>query len=112
VLQISSKKSKNKISRLIPPLDTGVETLQEYLSGFRAKHGGPWLFPSTDGDSKHVDTSTIRRKMRIVRNKLGLAELTPHTMRHTYVTLLNKYGVSPLTIAALAGHKSLNTSLI
>lgn len=110
IFSISSLNSKNKLARHVPLLNLGVEYLTAYLKGYRQTVGGPWLFPSITNPHKHIDTSTIRKQMRKVRNALGLAELTPHTLRHTYVTLLNKYGISPLMIAAIVGHKHIATT--
>lgn len=44
------------------------------------------------------------------REKVGLSDLTPHTLRHTLGTsLIRKHGVDLVTTAALIGHANIST---
>ncbi len=41
-----------------------------------------------------------------LRKKARLADITPHTLRHTFARLAGDLGFSELTIAALLGHSA------
>ena len=47
-----------------------------------------------------------------VGRSAGLERLTPHTLRHTFVTRLVRGGIDPFLVADLAGHARLETTLL
>jgi integrase len=52
----------------------------------------------------------LQHHMRRVRGELGIEHLTPHTLRHTYLTILNENGITGFDLAEIAGHKNLSTT--
>src|SRR5437667_10892745 len=68
------------------------------------------LFPSRNGT---VSQTWLRTAKRIaVRAGLDPAKVCLHKWRKTYVTRLLDKGVAPKTVMDLAGHASLNTTLL
>ena len=47
-----------------------------------------------------------------VGRSAGLERLTPHTLRHTFVTRLVRGGIDPFLVADLAGHARLETTML
>ena len=104
---------KGNKERSVPILDEGAEQLLLYLSGWRRKSGGPWVFPgmiskANKNGSKHMSVRSLRDAVARVREPLGM-EVTPHTMRRTYLTSLWRMGVDPAAIAKIAGHANIQT---
>ena len=92
--------------RVVPLLDEGAQLVMGYLRGWRRTHPDTqWLFPCKTG---HLGGRTLRQGVQTVREPLGM-QFTPHTMRRTYLTTLYRHGVPAVTLAKIAGHKSVNT---
>jgi integrase len=62
-----------------------------------------FFFPADWGDGHFVG---VVRVLDRVCGKAGLADVTPHTLRHTFASLAGDLGFSELTIAALLGHSA------
>jgi site-specific recombinase XerD len=104
-------RGKSKADRKVPMLKQGKALLARYLKYSRPElPGDHWLFPNRNGD--HISTRSTGEEMRKVRVRLGLKHLTPHVLRHTYLTILNENGITGFDLAEIAGHKNLNTSRI
>ncbi len=61
----------------------------------------PFFFPADWGEGHFIG---IVRVLDRVCALAGLADVTPHTLRHTYASVAGDLGFSELTIAALLGH--------
>jgi len=107
---------KGDKERSVPLMEEGVEILTGYLMGWRRRQPGDWLFPSTGGAAKknpgkrHITTRSLRAAVQKVRESMGM-EFTPHTMRRTYVTMLYRKGLDLKTLANIAGHASIQTTI-
>ncbi len=104
---------KGNKERSVPLLDEGAEELLTYLSGWRRKRQGPWVFPGmvskwNKKGARPMSVRLLRDAVAKVREPLGM-EITPHTMRRTYLTSLWRMGVDPATIAKIAGHANIQT---
>lgn len=95
--------------RHVPLMDEGVEILLGYLAGWRSRQKGPWLFPRKHG-KKHISDRFLRDAVSIVRTRMGI-DLTPHTLRRTYITMLWRKGVDLKTLATIAGHANVQTTV-
>ena len=108
VLYITAKNGftpKNSEEREIP-LPDDVRRLIAQLD----RKPGQLLFPSRNGT---VSQTWLRTAKRIaVRAGLDPAKVCLHKWRKTYVTRLLDKGVAPKTVMDLAGHASLNTTLL
>lgn len=67
------------------------------------KTKSPFFFPADWGEGHFVG---VVRVLDRVCQQAGLADITPHTLRHTYASLAGDLGFSELTIAALLGHSA------
>ena len=72
-----------------------------------------YLFPKQRGEDRPIDTFFLSRYIHIHEDRLGWERrLTCHSFRHAFGTHLYEDGVNLLTIKALMGHKSLNSTTI
>ena len=63
--------------------------------------GCDYVFPANAGDGHFI--GVVRVLQRVCR-RAKLAEVTPHTLRHTFASVAGDLGFSELTIAGLLGH--------
>jgi integrase/recombinase XerD len=108
-------RGKGDKERHVPLMDEGVEILTGYLAGWRRRQPGTWLFPritskpSTSG-KKHITDRYLREGVQRLREGLNM-EFTPHTMRRTYITTLWRRKIDLGTIARIAGHANVQTTI-
>ena len=62
-----------------------------------------YFFPADWGEGHFIG---VVRVLDRVCEKARLADITPHTLRHTFASLAGDLGFSELTIAALLGHSA------
>jgi integrase len=67
------------------------------------KTKSPFFFPADWGEGHFIG---VVRVLDRVCQKGRLADVTPHTLRHTFASLAGDLGFSELTIAALLGHSA------
>ncbi|CAG0989810.1 Tyrosine recombinase XerC [Rhizobiaceae bacterium] len=67
------------------------------------KTKSPFFFPADWGEGHFIG---VVRVLDRVCQKARLADITPHTLRHTFASLAGDLGFSELTIAALLGHSA------
>lgn len=106
---------KGNKERNVPVMDEGVEILTGYLTGWRRRQPGQWLFPHLSSDKKEngvrpISDRGLRAALQTLSIGLGVP-LSPHSMRRTYITFLWRRGVDLATIAKIAGHASVQTTL-
>ena len=65
--------------------------------------GSQFVFPADNGDGHFVG---VVRVLDRVCDRAGLADVTPHTLRHTFASLAGDLNFSELTIKGLLGHAS------
>lgn len=105
---------KGDKERIVPPSDEAVEYVQKYL---RVR---PEVPPDPDGHPLFVSRKNGRlSRFQIERLVRGLAQeagitkkITPHKLRATWVTQLLISGANPREVQKLAGHESLDTTMI
>ena len=68
-----------------------------------------WVFPSYWGNLDHL--SDITDFWRDVRTEVGLPDVRPHDLRHTYASIALMHGETVLTIGRLLGHDHPGTTL-
>ncbi len=107
----------NKGRRTVPLVDDVVTALQRHrvLVAERRLAAKRWdedcdaLFPSEVGTWQYP--RNVQRRFRRMRKKLGLPdEVRPHTLRHTYASLLFEAGVELAVVQELLGHADLATT--
>ena len=81
--------------------------IEKYLS--MRKDDNPALFIANE-TGKRITPGNVQRVFRLATKKAGLVKVTPHTMRHSFATMLMDDGVDIRYVAALLGHQDLNTT--
>lgn len=71
---------------------------------------GAWLFPSQRGE--RLSYIGLYQLCQTIGDKAGIEGLTPHVLRHTYCHDLILRHVDIGTVAVLAGHSKLETTLL
>ncbi|MEM4368650.1 MAG: site-specific integrase [Candidatus Anstonellales archaeon] len=110
-----SEKSNKK--RLVPIIDKLSECLKDYLSNwlkpfyikYSKRKNRQYLLPSLKHD-RYIDITTLRKQFDIIAKEINRTDITPHSLRRTYLTILSKKGVSPFVLKMLAGHAKYDTT--
>jgi integrase len=76
----------------------------------RGEYPGP-LFKSTSTPGSSLSVDAIRRVIIKVSKEAGVAHLTSHDFRRTFITLCLREGVDVFALARLVGHKRVSTTL-
>lgn len=110
-MRIHIRHGKNRADRYAILSKNALDILTEYWYAFGKPTG--WLFPKQWDSSRPIDTFYLSRHIHDVERSLGWeARITCHSLRHAFGTHLYEDGVDLLTIKALLGHKSLNSTTI
>lgn len=101
--------------RTVPSLmPWAVEVVEDYLTNVRPRfgrldHPAMWL---TERGGR-LRPREIENRFASYRDELGMdADLTPHCLRHSYVTHLVEDGADPKFIQELVGHRFASTTAI
>lgn len=92
---------------------TALDLLTEYWFAYRRPMN--WLFPQqwNRNSDRPISTNFLTRRIHDHERALGWEEkLTCHSFRHAFGTHLYENGTDLLTIKALLGHRSLNSTTI
>jgi len=73
----------------------------DWIQAQPQREGSPFVFPADWGDGHFVGAVRVLDR---VCSRAKLADVTPHTLRHTFASLAGDLGFSELTIAGLLGH--------
>jgi integrase/recombinase XerD len=104
---IHVRQGKGAKDRLVP---LSLRLLQELRAYWLLARPRAWLFPGQTADGTMTSSNVQRRFGRLVQ-KVGLTKrCSMHTLRHSYATHLLEAGVDVLTLKALLGHSSLQTT--
>ena len=88
--------TKNGSLRRVPMNDTVVHTLK------RLRRYGEFVFMEDGRRVRH-----IYKPFKVACRRAGLADVTLHTMRHTFISHALMAGIDPRTVAHIVGHKTL-----
>lgn len=69
--------------------------------------GNPYVYTATTGDGPFTAVSACLQR---VCSFAGIADVTPHVLRHTFASIAAELGFSELTIRAMLGHASQNVT--
>lgn len=110
-MRIHISHGKNRSDRYAILSQNALDILTEYWYAFDKPKD--WLFPKQTDPTRPIDTFYLSRHIHEVERSLGWEErITYHSLRHAFGTHLYEDGVDLLTIKALLGHKSLNSTTI
>ena len=103
--------SKNRNDRYAILSKAALDLLTQYW--FECGRPMGYLFPKQLGEDRPIDTFYLSRHIHAHEDRLGWERrLTCHSFRHAFGTHLYENGTDLLTIKALMGHKSLNSTTI
>jgi site-specific recombinase XerD len=103
-IRVLGKGQKERLAALHPPL---LAQLRAYWHAYHPV--APWLFTGRYG--LPLDPDQARKVFKAAVLATGLAKrATPHSLRHTYATLLLEQGTDLPTIQALLGHGALSST--
>ena len=104
---IHVRQGKGAKDRLVP---LSLRLLQELRAYWRVCRPRTWLFPGHKADGTMTGSNIQRRFGRLVKQVVLNKHCSIHTLRHSYATHLLEAGVDVLTLKALLGHSSLQTT--
>lgn len=108
-LHIPHSKSRNDRYAILSR--AALDLLTQYW--FECGRPKGFLFPKQNGEDRPIDTFFLSRHIHAHEDRLGWERrLTCHSFRHAFGTHLYENGTDLLTIKALMGHKSLQSTTI
>ena len=110
-LRLHIPHSKNRNDRYAILSKAALDLLTQYW--FECGRPKGFLFPKQNGEDRPIDTFFLSRHIHAHEKRLGWEQrLTCHSFRHAFGTHLYENGTDLLTIKALMGHKSLQSTTI
>lgn len=90
-----------------------AELIKTYLKKRARSHlaKSPYLFPSKRALDCPTDAQYVSQIFRRIKNRLGLANITPHTLRHAFSTYYLVNGGGSETLRINTGHKTYDSML-
>jgi integrase/recombinase XerD len=104
---IHVRQGKGRKHRLVP---LSLRLLQELRAYWRTCRPPLWLFPGQKPGEPITDGAIQRRFRQLTKQAALTKRCSMHTLRHSYATHLLEAGVDVLTLKALLGHNSLQTT--
>lgn len=106
------KRSAAKIIRKVPISNRLYNQIADYIEKSKLKlEPNNFLFPSKS-QAGHIGRKTIWRLLKVHGKNLGIENLHPHTLRHTFATHHLSNGTKLVEIKEMLGHRDYNTTLI
>lgn len=119
VVEMIAGKVKTEASRKAVPLDDFM--INELLAWYDItpyKQPEDWVFASDSpragvkrGRQPYWASTIMRHFIQPVANKLGIGNISWHTFRHTYSTLLGSNGEDPKVVQELLRHSSIKITM-
>lgn len=103
------REGKGTKRREIPLNNKARKAMLDYLL-VRPEIGCNYLFLGQRNEG--IKSKTVQRSVTRFTDPVGLRDITPHTLRHTFAKSLIDSGVSLEKVATLLGHSNLNTTRI
>jgi site-specific recombinase XerD len=105
------RQGKGNKERIVPLNSEARKAIQEWLA-VRPEAESDFLWLAIEAETKKLSPRALQRIIKRYAEEAGLADLTPHVLRHTFAKNLADQGVGLEKIASLLGHSNLNTTRI
>jgi integrase/recombinase XerD len=102
---------KGEKERVVPLNDQVYDFLVEFLDS-RPPSNSPFVISSLKGSTKSLSRRTVYAHVNRYSKIAGFSHGHPHTLRHTFGTILAQQNVPIERIAELMGHENINTTRI
>lgn len=110
-LRLHIRHTKGRHDRYAILSKAALDILTQYWFAYGRPRG--YLFPKQNGQDRPIDTFFLSRHIHAHEDRLGWERrITCHSFRHAFGTHLYEDGVDLLTIQALMGHKSIQSTTI
>lgn len=110
----ASRGGPAKRRNVLTVFDWSVEVIEQYISEVRPLYGRdahPALFVTERGG--RIKAAEVTERFAEYRDEAGLAsELSPHALRHSYVTHLIEDGFDELFVRMQVGHRHASTTAL
>jgi integrase/recombinase XerC len=103
------REGKGTKRREIPLNNKARKAMLDYLE-VRPEIENNYLFLGQRNEG--IKSKTVQRSVTRFTDPIGMSDVTPHTLRHTFAKSLIDSGVSLDKVATLLGHSNLNTTRI
>ncbi|MFA7620928.1 MAG: tyrosine recombinase XerC [Aminobacteriaceae bacterium] len=97
---------KGRKERIVPYGRCALEAVVEWRK--LVPSSSLYLFPGTK--ERPLTVRTVHRVVTKAAERVGLSEVTPHTLRHSFATHLLEGGASIVAVKGLLGHESMLTT--
>lgn len=116
-MSLIQTKGKGDKERIVPISDTAIYWLQDYLENSRerllAKSGQETNIVFLNARGRPLSRQGLWKKIKQLVNQAGIkAQVTPHTLRHSFATHLLENGADLRIVQELLGHSDISTTQI
>jgi integrase/recombinase XerD len=102
---------KGSKERRVPIGKSAIHWLQRYTT-LQAKYGRPKATHLFTNRGKPITRHFVWAMIKRYAEQLGLEDISPHTLRHSFATHLLQRGADSRSVQALLGHSDISTTQI
>ena len=106
-LRVQGKRNKQ---RLVPIVSGAANALSDWLAVREAAPGPLFVGTGNRNRGRKLTTQAVYKMLQTRADKAGIADLSPHDFRRTFVGDLLDAGADIVTVQKLAGHANVETT--